>query len=128
MKKLLALILIIALAVPAVAGAVPGDSPFFGKWIGQKHGSTANYSTILYYMEITKYTTSEYFVFYLHTGGGAGIGKISDQEIYSDHWEIIDDHINVPTSGITSIEVFYDKDTDTLYTKEWPKVTFVRIP
>ena len=128
MKKLLALILIVFLAVPAVAGAAAWNSPFYGKWIGQKHGSTANYSTILYYMEITKYTTSEYFVFYLHTGGGFGTGKISDQEIYSDHWEIVDDHISVPTSGISSIEVYYDKETDTLYTKEWPKVTFVRIP
>ena len=55
-------------------------------------------------------------------------GKISDSEIYSGHWEIIDDHLSIPTSGIESIEVFYDKKTDTLNMKEWPYLTFVRIP
>jgi len=128
MKKLITLFLILALILPAAAGAVDGDSPYFGQWIGQKNGSTGKYSTILYYLELTKYKTSEYFVFYLHTGGGFGTGKISDQEIYSDHWEIADDHLRIPTSPISYIEVYYDKDTDTLYTTEWPKITFVRIP
>ena len=128
MKKLLTVTLILALLLPAAACAVDGDSPYYGQWIGQKHGSTANYSTILYYLEITKYTTSEYFVFYLHTGGGGGTGKISDQDIYSDHWEIVDKHLKIPTSGISYIEVYYDEKNDTLYTKEWPQITFVRIP
>ena len=128
MKKLITIILIVAMILPAAALAVTGDSPYFGKWAGQKHGSTANYSDIIYYLDITEYTTSEYFVFYLHTGGGFGQGKISDSEIYSDHWEIVDNHISVPTSGITSIELFYDKETDTLNMKEWPNIVFARIP
>lgn len=128
MKKIITIILVLALILPAAAQAVVGDSPFFGKWIAQKHGSTANYSEILYYLNLTEYKTSEFFIFYLHEGGGWTQGKISDSDIYSDHWEIVDDHLSVPTSGITSIEVFYDADTDTLYTKEWPQLTFVRIP
>lgn len=128
MKKLITIILILALLLPAAAGAVTGDSPFFGKWIGQKHGSTANYSAILYYLAITRYTTCEYFTLYLQEGGGVTQGKIAKEETYSEHWEIVDDHLKIPTSAITYIEVYYDKDTDTLYTKEWPKVTFVRIP
>jgi len=127
-KKLITVILILSLLLPAAALAVDGNSPFYGKWIGQKHGSTSNYSTILYYMELTKYTTSQYFVFYLHNGGPITSGSIGDQDIFSGNWEIINDHLSVPTSGISSIEVFYDKKTDTLYTKEWPVITFVRIP
>ena len=128
MKKLLAVILILALLLPAAALAVDGSSPFYGKWIGQKHGSTANYSTILYYMELTRYTTSEYFVFCLHNGGPISKGSIGDHDIFSGNWEIENDHLRVPTSGISYIEVYYDKKTDTLYTKEWPEITFVRIP
>lgn len=128
MKKLVAIILLLALIVPASALAVTGDSPYFGRWIAQKHGSTANYSAILYYMNITKYTTSEYFELCLNEGGGWTQGEIADQDIYSGHWEIVDDHLKVPTTGISYIEVYYDKDTDTLYTKEWPKLTFVKIP
>ena len=127
MKRFLSFLLIFSILIPSVSFAI-GDSPFYGRWIAQKHGSTANYSAILYYLEITKYTTSEYFEFCLHHGGGGGQGKISDSDVYSDHWEIVDDHLRVPTSGIAYIEVFYDKDSDTLYTKEWPKLTFVRIP
>ena len=128
MKKLVAIILLLALIVPASALAVTGDSPYFGRWIAQKHGSTANYSAILYYMNLTKYTTSEYFELCLNEGGGWTQGDIADQDIYSGHWEIVDDHLKVPTTGISYIEVYYDKDTDTLYTKEWPKLTFVKIP
>ena len=61
-------------------------------------------------------------------GGGFGQGKISDQEIFSDHWEIVDDHLRIPTSGISYIEVYYDKDEDVLFMKDWPNITFVRIP
>ena len=128
MKKLVAIILLLALIAPAAALAVAGDSPYFGRWIAQKHGSTANYSAILYYMNLTKYTTSEYFELCLNEGGGWTQGEIADQDIYSGHWEIVDDHLKVPTTGISYIEVYYDKDTDTLYTKEWPKLTFVKIP
>ena len=128
MKKLITIILILALAVPAAAIAITGQSPYFGEWIAKKHGSTANYSEILYYLELHENTPSEYFELCLHYGGGFGQAKISDQDIYSDHWEIVDDHLRVPTSPISYIDVYYDKDTDTLYTKEWPKLTFVRIP
>ena len=128
MKKLLSVFLILALLLPVSAFAVIGDSPFFGSWVARKHGSTANYSAIIYYLNIHKNTPSEYFVFYLHHGGGFGQGKISDSEVYSDHWEIVDNHLKIPTSGITSIEVYYDEKTDTLYTEEWPNLTFVRIP
>lgn len=128
MKKLIALILILAMLLPAAALAVTGDSPYFGKWIAQKHGSTGSYSDILYYIEINRYSTSEYFKFCIHTGGGFGQGKVSETEVYSGRWEIVDEHISIPTSGISSIEVYYDKETDTLSMKEWPNLTFARIP
>ena len=129
MKKLLTLLLILALLLPAAACAVTGDSPYFGKWIAQKHGSTANYSTILYYVELTKYGSSDYFAFYLHNGGPITKGKISDSEIYSGAWEIVDDdHLRIPTSGISGFDVYYDEETDTLVTKEYPVLTFTRIP
>lgn len=128
MKKLLSLFLALAFLIPSAACAYTGDSPYFGKWIAQKHGSTANYSAILYYLTITQYKTTEYFELYLHHGGGAGHGKISNSYVYSGAWEIVDDHLRIPTSGIESIEVFYDAESDTLYTTSWPKLTFVRIP
>ena len=128
MKKLLAMLLILALLLPVTARALTGDSPFFGKWVGQKHGSTANYSAILYYLDITRYTTSNYFEIDIHHGGLMTSGKISDFKAYDGNYEIVDDHIKIPTSGISYIEVFYDKDTDTLYMNEWPNITFVRIP
>ena len=128
MKKLFSVVLILVLLIPSVSFAI-GDSPYFGKWIAQKHGSTANYSDILYYLELTQYKTSEYFQICLFTGGGFGTGKISeDSKAYSDRWKIQDDHLRVPTSPIEYIEVFYNEETDTLYTTEWPKLTFVRIP
>ena len=129
MKKCLLLLLVLVLLIPSAASAFTGDSPFFGKWIAQKHGSTANYSAILYYLTITQYKTTDYFEFYLHHGGAAvGQGKISNSYVYSGAWEIVDDHLKIPTSGIEYIEVYYDAESDTLYTTSWPKLTFVRIP
>lgn len=128
MKKFLIFTMILALILPAVAVAVTGDSPFFGKWIAQKHGSTANYSTILYYLDISKYSSCNYFAFYLHNGGPITSGKISDSEIFDGNWEIVEEHLKIPTSPISYIEVYYDQETDTLYTKDWPKLTFTRIP
>ena len=127
MKRFLCFLLILSILIPSVSFAI-GDSPFYGRWIAQKHGATSSYSAILYYLEITKYTTSEYFEICLNNGGVLTKGKITDYDVYSDHWEIVDNHLRVPTSGIAYIEVFYDKDSDTLYTTEYPKLTFVRIP
>jgi len=127
MKKLLALILVLALLLPAAALAI-GDSPYFGQWIANKHGSTANYSAILYYLYIHENTPCAFFEFDLHHGGIMTRASVSDSKAYASNWEIVDDHLRIPTSAIEYIEVYYDKDTDTLYTTEWPKLTFVRIP
>ena len=128
MKKLIAVFLIVLLLVPAVSIAVTGDSPYFGRWIAQKHGSTANCSAILYYLNITRYTTSAYFELWIQEGGDFTSPNIEKQELYDGHWEIVDDHIKIPTSGISYLEVYYDEKTDTLYTTEWPVLTFVKIP
>ena len=128
MKKLITIILILAMLLPAAALAVTGDSPYFGRWIAQKHGSTANCSAILYYLSISKYTPSAYFEMWIQEGGDFMKPDIEKLEMYDGHWEIVDDHLKIPTTGISYIEVYYDKDTDTLYTTEWPKLTFVRIP
>lgn len=127
MKKLFAVVLILALLIPSVSFGI-GDSPYFGKWIAQKHGSTANYDAILYYLYIHQNTPCAYYQFCLHHGGALTQAKISDSVAYADHWEIVDDHLRIPTSPIEYIDVFYDKESDTLYTQEWPKLTFVRIP
>jgi hypothetical protein len=127
-KKLLAIILIVALLLPVSALAVTGDSPYFGRWIAQKHGSTANCSAILYYLNISKYTASAYFEMWIQEGGAFTSPEIEKLEMYDGTWEIVDDHVSVPTTAISSIEVYYDKETDTLSTKEWPVLTFVRIP
>ena len=128
MKKLLAVFLILALLLPVSALSVTGDSPYFGRWIAQKHGSTANCSAILYYLNISKYTASAYFEMWIQEGGSFTSPDMEKLEMYDGIWEIVDDHVSVPTTSISSIEVFYDKETDTLYTKEWPVLTFVRIP
>ena len=128
MKKLFAVFLILALLLSSVSTAVTGDSPYFGRWIAQKHGSTANCSAILYYLNITKYTTSAYFELWIQEGGDFSSPNIEKQEMYDGHWEIVDDHIRIPTTGISYIEVYYDDKSDTLYTTEWPVLTFVRIP
>lgn len=127
MKKAIILILVFALVVPVSSFAI-GDSPFFGKWIAQKHGSTANYDAILYYLYIHQNTPCAYYQICLYHGGPLTQAQISDSEAYDDNWEIVDDHLRIPTSPITYIDVYYDKTTDTLYTKEWPELTFVRIP
>ncbi len=127
MKRFFILLLVLALLFPASSFAI-GDSPYFGKWIAQKHGSTANYSAILYYLFIHENTPCAYFQFCLNHGGVLTRSGISDSESYDDNWEIVDDHLRIPTSPIEYIDVFYDKDTDTLYMKEWPNLTFVRIP
>lgn len=128
MKKLITIILILALLLPAAALAVTGDSPYFGRWVAQKHGSTGNCSAILYYLNITKYTTSAYFEQWIQEGGALTKPNVEKQEMYAGNWEIVDDHISVPTSPISYIEVYYDKNNDTLYTTEWPQLTFVKIP
>jgi hypothetical protein len=128
MKKLITLLLILSLALPAGALAITGDSPYFGRWIAQKHGSTGNCSAILYYLNISQSTASAYFELWIQEGGAFMSPSIEKQEMYDGQWEIADDHIKVPTSGISCIEVYYDKETDTLYTKDWPELTFVKIP
>ena len=128
MKKLITVVLILALLLPVSAFAVTGDSPYFGRWIAQKHGSTGNCSAILYYINISKYTASAYFEMWIQEGGVFSNPNIEKLEMYDGQWEIVDDHVSVPTTAISSIEVYYDKETDTLFTKEWPVLTFVRIP
>lgn len=126
MKRLITIILVLALLLPAAALA--GDSPYYGRWIAKKHGSTANCSAILYYLSIIKPSISAYFEFWIHEGGLMSRPSIEKEEMHTGEFEIVDNHIKVPTDGISYIEVFYDEETDTLYTEEWPKLTFVRIP
>jgi hypothetical protein len=128
MKKLITLLLILSLALPAGALAITGDSPYFGRWIAQKHGSTGNCSAILYYLFINENSPCAYFEFDLQHGGILTRASLSDSNAYASNWEIVDDHLRIPTSPIEYIDVYYDKDTDTLYTTEWPALTFVRIP
>lgn len=126
MKKAFLLILVVSVLLTSGAFAADGNSPFYGRWAGSEIHSIMHYDAILHYMRITKYTTSEYFVFNLYEGGGFGQGKLDNMEVYSGKWEIVDDHIRVPTSAITYVDVYYDSETDTLYTKD-PKVIYVRL-
>ena len=127
MKKLAALILILALLLPAAALAITGDSPFFGEWAGEEHHTKQRYDTILHYVYIHKNSPCAYFMLNMRFGGLMSSPSIEPEAMYDDEWEIVDDHIRIPTSGISYIDLYYDKDTDTLYCEN-PKVTFVRIP
>ncbi len=127
MKKLITVILTLATLMISAASFAE-DSPFFGNWIARKHGSTGTCDEILYYLHITKYTTSAYFEFWIREGGLFSDPSIEKQEMYDGNWEIVKDHLKIPVSGISYIEVYYKEDTDTLYTLDWPSLTFARIP
>lgn len=127
MKKLITIILALALLLPAAALAVTGDSPFFGEWAGEEHHVTQFYDTMLHYVFIHRNTPCAYFKLNMRFGGLMSSPKVEEETMYDSNWEIVDDHIRIPTSGISYIDLYYDKDTDTLYCKD-PKVTFVRIP
>ena len=128
MKKLITVILILSLLLPAAAMAATGNSPFYGKWVAQKHGSTGTCDAVLYYLDIVKPSASAYFEFWLIEGGGFAKTEVFKEEMYSGVFEVVDDHIRVPTSGITYIEVYYNKEDDTLYMTDWPELIFARLP
>ena len=127
MKKLIIVLIAVVLLLPAAASALDGDSPYFGKWAGEEHHAIKHYSTILHYINITRYKTCEYFVFNIMERGGGFSSASAEYTVYSDHWQIADDHLRIPTSAISYIDVYYDPETDTLSTKN-PAVTYVRLP
>lgn len=126
MKKILVLILILFLVLPSAALSVTGQSPFFGEWAGEEHHATQRYDTILHYVYIHENLPCCYFMINMRFGGILSSPSLDAETMYDSNWEIVDDHIRVPTSGISYIDLYYDSKTDTLYSKE-PKVTFVRI-
>ena len=127
MKKLITIILALALILPAAALAADGNSPFFGKWVGEEHHAIKNYDTKLHFVEIHKNGPSTYMVFTLSHGGMLTRPKLlEDPEMYNSQWDVVDDHIRVPTSSITYVD-FYLNDDGTIYTKD-PKVTYVKLP
>lgn len=127
MKKLITVILILALILPAAALAADGDSPFFGKWVGEEHHAIKHYDTTLHYIWIHQNGPCSYIVFKFFHGGGMMSPKSEEPEMYAGSWKIVDDHLSIPTSPITFVEVYYDAETDTLRTED-PSVTYVRIP
>ena len=127
MRKLIACVLLLALLLPSAVFALDGNSPFFGNWVGEEHHKIKHYDIVLHYIWIHENTPCSYMVFQIFYGGMLSRPKLEDPEMYTGNWEIEDDHLRIPTSGISYIDVYYDKDTDTLYTED-PKVTYVRIP
>lgn len=127
MKRFIALFFVLFCLFPCFSYAVTGDSPFYGEWAGEEHHSTQFYDTILHYVYIHENTPCAYFKINLRFGGGLTSASVEPESMYDDYWEIVDDHMRVPTSPISYIDLYYDKDTDTLYCKN-PKVTFVRVP
>lgn len=126
MKKLIIIILILSVFIPVCAMAADGTSPFFDKWVGKEVHFTQREDTILHYVYIHKNGPCSYMVFHIWHGGVITSPDL-EYEMYSDSWEIVDNHVRVPTSPITYVDLFYDSKTDTLYSKD-PKVTYVRLP
>lgn len=127
MKKMIVVLLTLILAVPVSSYAVTGSSPFFGEWIGEEHHAFQTYDSVLHYLFISGNTPCTYYKMNMRHGGIMSSPSIETETMYDSNWEIIDDHLRVPTSGISYIDVYYDSKTDTLYTKD-PKVVFVKIP
>lgn len=127
MKKLITIILILALLLPAAASAVTGDSPFYGKWVGIEHHAIVRYSTQMHYIHISDIGKVSYYLYLPFNEDDYFIENYLEPESCGAWWEIAEDHIRVPTSGISYIDLYYDAKTDTLHSEN-PGVTFVRLP
>lgn len=126
MKKLFAFILIMCVLFPFSALS-EGDSPFFGKWVGQEHHTFMKHDTILHFVEIHENSPSVYMVFNLDHGGVMSSPGAEPVVMYDSNWEIVDKHIRVPTSAVTYVDFYYNKEDGTLFTLK-PKVTYVKLP
>ena len=127
MKKLLVVTLILALLLPAAALALTGDSPFFGKWVAEEHHAIKHFDTVMHFVWIHRNTPCVYMKFNMNHGGSLGRPSVDIETMYDSQWEVVDEHIRIPTSGISYIDLYYNDDDDTLYCKD-PKLTFVRLP
>ena len=128
MRKLFVCVILFVVLIPAFSFAVTGNSPFWGEWIGEEHHTMQKYDSELHYLFIHENSPCTYYKMNMRHGGILATPSVEIETMYDSNWEIVDDHLRIPTSPIEYIEVFYDKDNDTLYTTEWPKLTFVRIP
>ena len=126
MKKLITVVLILALLLPAAACAVQGDSPYFGKWVGMEHHAIVHYSTQMHYLYLDGTSRTSFYLLLEFNHDDYSIEHM-EPEKYKSHWEVVDDHLRVPASGISYIDLYYDAETDTLHSDN-PKVTFVRLP
>lgn len=125
MKKLFCLLIVLLLVVPSVSFSVVGDSPYYGRWAGVEHHAVSRFSTVLHFVQITEYTTTQYCVFSVVNGGPITSGSV-DTEMYSDHWEALEDgKLRVPTSPISYIDLYFDKDGNLVCDN--PKITFTRL-
>lgn len=127
MKKYILSLLVITMLIPVAACAVVGSSPFFGKWVGEEHHSVKYYDTVLHFVWIHENSPCVYMKFNLNHGGPITRPSSETETMYDSNWEIVDDHVRIPTSGISYLDLYYDGNTDTLYCEN-PKMTFVRVP
>ena len=126
MKKLITLFLILAMLLPSASVAVVGDSPYFGKWVAEEHHVIKHYDTVLHYVYIHENGPCAYMKFNIMHGGSITRPKAEVDTMFDGNWEIVDDHVRLPTSVISYIDLFIDEDGN-LYCKD-PKLTFVKVP
>lgn len=127
MKKIVCFLLVFVL-IPVLSFAVPpiGDSPYYGRWAGVEHPAMSKYSSIVHFVQITEFTTSNYYVFYTINGGPITSGSTEVSQ-YSDHWQALDDgSLRVPTSPVTYVDLHFDEDGNLV--SDNPSVVYVRLP
>lgn len=126
MKKLVTMILVLALLLPSSAFTVVGDSPYFGRWVGVEYHAVSRYSTQLHFIRIMDNGAAAYYVINMIDAGAITSGKIEGEQ-YVGRWEALDDGtLRVPTSPVTYVDLKLDEDGN-LVCKN-PKVVFVKVP
>ena len=124
MKRILCVLLVLLLLLPVFSLA--DDSPYFGKWCGDEDHVIKTHET-LHYVEITSSGFTNYYVFFLHDGGGLTRASAEADKAYSGKWTALDDGgIRVPTSSITYVDLYLNEDGN-LVCKN-PRVVFVKLP
>ena len=126
MKKLITVILILALLLPAAALAVDyHNEPFVGYWIGRMQGGYYGYDTVLRYVFITERGDTLHAAFGINMNAGSKDPECVT-EIYRDKLIINDDGtLKVYTSKDTYI-LLQMSDDGHLFSIE-PPIFFIKI-
>lgn len=124
MKKLITIILVLALIIPAAAMSDFDKAPYLGNWAGIQHFNLSGYDTILHYLFITDSGISIYTV----TGmvRNAGITPAAAETyIYRSKWEALDAGMRIYTSETTYFDIYFDQSGNLL--SDSPMIMFAKL-